>query len=118
MLLAALAFNVVLAQTPVEPELAVIDARLGDCSADFTVKDADGKPIYAAVIHVRVRYGFMSIKRMDLEVGTNSNGRARVAGLPAKAKPLTYDITKADKTTTAQQDVVTACQAKYDVSLK
>lgn len=118
MSLAALAISVVLAQAPAEPELAVIDARLGNCSAEFTIKDGDGKPIYAALIHVRVRYGFMSLKRMDLEVGTNSDGRARVTGLPAKAKPLTYDITKADKTTTAQQDLATACQAKYDVSLQ
>ena len=114
----ALAFSAALLQASAEPDLAVISARLGSCSADFTVKDADGKPIYAAVVHVRIRYGFMSLKRMDLEVGTNSDGRARVEGLPSKAKPLTYDITKADKTTTTQQDLATACQTKFDVSLK
>jgi hypothetical protein len=118
MSLLALALSSLLLQAPAEPELAVISARLGDCSADFTVTDGDGKPVYAAVIHVRIRYGFMSIKRMDLEVGTNSDGKARVEGLPAKAKPLTYDVTKADKTTTVQQDLATACQAKFDVSLK
>jgi hypothetical protein len=113
----ALAATLVL-QSPADPQLAVISARLGDCSADFTVKDPDGKPVYAAVIHVRVRYGFMSLKRMDLEVGTNSAGQARVEGLPAKAKPLTYDISQADRKATVGQDLATTCRAKYEVSLK
>ena len=72
----------------------MIDARLGSCAADFTVTDASGAPVYAATVHVRIRYGFMSVKRMDLEVGTNSDGKARVEGLPEKAKPLVYDVTK------------------------
>src|SRR5688500_2866116 len=119
MLFAATALAATLAlQSPADPQLAVISARLGDCSADFTVRDPDGKPVYAAVIHVRIRYGFMSLKRMDLEVGTNSAGQARVEGLPAKAKPLTYDISHADKKATVEQDLATTCRAKLEVSLK
>ena len=72
----------------------MINARLGNCAADFTVTDASGAPVYAATVHVRIRYGFMSVKRMDLEVGTGSDGKARVEGLPEKAKPLIYDVTK------------------------
>lgn len=101
-----------------KPDLAIISARLGTCAADFTVKDADGKPVYAAIIHVRVRYGFMSMKRMDLEVGTNSEGKARVEGLPAKAKPLSYDISKAATKAAVEQDLASSCQATFDVSLK
>lgn len=111
---------VTLAQQPAadkEPEVAVISARLGPCSADFTVTDADGKAIYAATVHVRIRYGFLGIKRMDLEVGTNGDGRARVEGLPEDARPLTYDITRDDKKATVQQDLSTSCKAKYEVSL-
>ena len=106
------------AQSPADPQLAVISARIGDCSADFTVKDVDGKPIYAATVHVRIRYGFMGVKRMDLEVGTNSEGRARVEGLPAKGTPLTYDISQADRKGTVTQDLATSCRAKHEVSLK
>ena len=113
----ALAATLVL-QSQADPQQAVISARLGDCSADFTVKDPDGKPVYAAVIHVRVRYGFMSLKRMDLEVGTNSAGQARVEGLPAKAKPLIYDISQADRKATVGQDLATTCRATHEVSLK
>jgi len=103
---------------PPAPELAVLDARLGSCAADFTVTDADGKPVYNATIRVRIRYGFMSVKRMDLEVGTNSDGKARVDGLPAKAKPLAYEIVKADKKATVEQNLATTCKATYDVALK
>ena len=101
-----------------KPELSVIDARLGSCAADFTVKDASDAPLYAATVHVRIRYGFLGLKRMDLEVGTNSEGKARVAGLPGGAKPLTYDISKADRKTTVEQNLSTNCQATYAISLK
>jgi hypothetical protein len=82
------------------------------------VTDQDDKPVYAATIHVRIRYGFMSLKRMDLEVGTNSDGEARVEGLPDKAKPLTYEISRADRKATVEQDLSNACRASYEVSLK
>ena len=101
----------------ITPDLAVISARLDDCSADFVVKEATGEPAYAAIVHVRIRYGFLSIKRMDLEVGTNSDGKARVEGLPRKARPLVYEISKADKTAQVEQDLSTTCHAKFEVSL-
>jgi hypothetical protein len=103
---------------PPKPELATISARLGLCTADFTVTDADGKPVYAATVHVRIRYGFLGLKRMDLEVGTNSDGKARVEGLPLGGRRLVYDITKTDKKTTVEQDLTTTCHATYTVSLK
>ena len=122
MVLITVAFAaMVLAQQPAEtskPELPVIKAGLGSCSADFTVKDADGKPVYGATIHVRIRYGMMSIKRMDLEISTNSDGKARLEGLPAKAKPLTYDFEKAGQKATAEQNVATGCQLTQEISLK
>lgn len=120
MLILPIALLAALAQSPApaaEPDLAVISARLGPCSADFVVKDAEGRGIYAATVHVRIRYGFLGIKRMDLEVGTNGEGKARVEGLPDDARPLTYDVTKADKKATVEQNVSTTCEAKYDVSL-
>jgi hypothetical protein len=100
------------------PERPVLDARLGGCTADFTVKNPAGAPVYTAVIHVQVRYGPLSVKRMDLEVGTNSEGKARVKGLPDKAKLMTWDITKDDKKTVVDQDVEKTCQGKFEVTLK
>jgi hypothetical protein len=101
-----------------KPDLATISARLGMCSADFTVTDAEGKPVYAANVHVRLRYGFLGLKRMDLEVGTNSDGKARVDGLPLGGRRLVYDITKDTRKTTAEQDLTTNCHAMYAVALK
>jgi hypothetical protein len=101
-----------------KPDLAVISARLGDCSADFSVTDSDDKPVYAAIVHVRIRYGFMSLKRMDLEVGTNSEGKARVEGLPAKARPLVYDIAKDGKRASVEQDLARRCKAAHEVVLR
>ena len=120
MLFAATVVAALVAQQPATstPELPILDARLGSCAADFTITDDDGKPVYNATIRVRIRYGFMNVKRMDLEVGTNSDGKARVAGLPAKGKPLVYEITKADRKVSVQQDLTTACHGTYDVSLK
>ena len=105
-------------QTGAKPDLAVISARLGNCSADFTVTDAGGAPVYAATVHVRIRYGFMSLKRMDLEVGTGSDGKARVEGLPEKAKPLVYDITKDNRKAMVDQDLATTCRGTYSVALR
>jgi hypothetical protein len=67
---------------------------------------------------VRVRYGFMSLKRSDLEIGTNADGKARIEGLPAKAKPLAYDIRKEPATAAVAQDVEAMCNASFDVALK
>jgi hypothetical protein len=99
-------------------EIPILKAGLGSCAADFVVKDAQGAPVYGAAIHVRVRYGVLGVKRADLEVGTNSNGEARIEGLPAKAKPLAYDIQKDGRKATAEQNVADRCEAKFDIALK
>ena len=119
MVIAALLISAAAAlQAPTAPELPVLDARLGSCSADFLVKDAKGAPVPLATVRVRVRYGVMSVKRMDLEVGTNSEGKAQIKGLPEKAKPMTYDVQKDDKKAVVDQNVEKTCQAKLEVTLK
>jgi len=121
MLILTLALTVALGQQSAEtskPEVPILKANLGSCSAEFSVEDTDGSPVYAAAIHVRVRYGLWGIKRADLEVGTDSDGKARIEGLPEKAKPLVYDIQKADKKAVVEQHVAENCQASYTVSLE
>lgn len=122
MTIATVALAVALTQQPIVAtptlDLAVIDARLGECAADFVVTDADGQPVYAAIVHVRIRYGFLGIKRIDLEVGTDSAGLARVKGLPDKVKPLTFDVRKADATAIVEQTHLSTCQTTYEVSLE
>jgi hypothetical protein len=121
MLAAAAMLGLVLAtsQAAVPQEVPVLKANLGgDCSADFMVRGGDGQPVYNAIIHVRVRYGFVSVKRSDLEIGTNADGKARIEGLPAKAKPLAYDVRKGDAKGAASQDVSQVCHAMIELSLK
>jgi hypothetical protein len=63
-----------------------IDAGLGPCSADFTVNDSSGSPIYNAKIRLHIEYGWMNLHKLDLEAGTNTAGKARFIGLPDKSK--------------------------------
>ena len=120
-MISAMLVAAVLAQQPQDkpPDVTVMKAALGGlCSAEFTVKDAAGKPVFGAIVHVRVRYGFMSVKRADLEVGTSYLGKARIEGLPEKAKPLEYEIQKETLRATAQQLVEDRCNATFDITLK
>lgn len=106
------------AQAQAPPEVPVLDARLGRCSAQFTVASPDGQPVYLALVHVRVRYGAFGVKRMDLEVGTNADGKATIAGLPDKARPMAFDVKKDAWSATVEQNVETSCNAVHAVTLK
>ena len=117
-LIAALALALTAAQSSSSQEVPVLNANLGNCSAEFIVRGTDARPVYNATIHVRVRYGFMSLKRSDLEIGTNADGKARIEGLPARAKPLAYDIRKGTAAGAAMQDVEAMCNASFEVALK
>ena len=69
-----------------DAKVAAVDAGAGPCSVEFTVKDAKGAPVYSAKVRVHIAYGFMGMRKLDLEVGTNSQGNARFDGLPDKVK--------------------------------
>ena len=90
----------------------------GSCSADFAVKDAEGKPVVGATVHVKLRYGFAGVKRADLEIETSPNGKVRIEGLPEKAKPMTYEVKKDELKAEVTQDVSQTCHATFDVALK
>jgi hypothetical protein len=99
-------------------ENPALQAGLGACSADFVITDGEGHPVAAAIIRTRVRYGPMSVKRMDLEIGTDSDGKARIEGLPAKARPVVYDINKAGRVGSATQSLADQCHGHFDVAIK
>ncbi len=101
-----------------EQEVPVVRADIGPCSADFTVTDSESKPIYDAKIHVQVRYGFLSKRKTDLEVGTNSDGKARIEGLPEKAKkPWVFQIRHEKLSKSVAQDPASDCHASFAVAL-
>jgi len=100
-------------------DVPVIKGDLGPCSADFTVLDSTNKPLYDAKIHVTILYGFMTKRKSDLEIGTNSDGKARIEGLPDKLKkpPLEFKIRGGDLRRSVMQDPATHCHASFNVQL-
>jgi len=99
-------------------DVPVIKAELGPCSADFTVTDSANQPLYDAKIQVTVRYGFMGKRKSDLEIGTNSEGKARFEGLPSKVKrPLEFKTRHGQYTQTVMHNPQIDCQARFAVVL-
>lgn len=105
------------ANTPEVP-VPVINGDLGACSANFTVQDKAKKPIYNAKIDVVIHYGFFSLRKSELEIGTNSDGKARFIGLPDRLKkPLEFRITSGLASKTVTDDPAVNCDASYVVIL-
>jgi hypothetical protein len=118
-LLALLLAAPVLAQTPDPKSIPVIDGALGPCTADFTITDTANKPIYLAKIKVHIAYGFMSAHKLDLEVSTNVDGKARFTGLPDRVqRGILFDAPHSDRTGNAFDDPSKTCQAQFTVTLR
>jgi hypothetical protein len=97
----------------------VVDGGIGTCSADFTVTDANGAPVYAAKIKVHIAYGFMYLRKLDLEVGTNADGKARFTGIPDRVKHgLYFEASEGDRTAEAFDDPSTTCKNQFTVVLR
>ncbi|MHB8539561.1 MAG: hypothetical protein ACYDCD_01270 [Candidatus Acidiferrales bacterium] len=95
-----------------------VDGGIGACTANFTVKDGVSKPLYNAQIEVVIHYGFMSLRKTDLQVGTNSDGKARFTGLPGfTKKPLAFHVKSGTVSKTVTDDPATNCNATFDVVL-
>jgi len=113
----AAAFGHVLAAP--SAEVPVINGNLGPCTADFTILDSLDKPIYDAKIHVTILYGFMNKRKSDLEIGTDSDGKARFEGLPDKLKkpPLEFKVQSGDLSKYVKHDPATDCHPSFTVAL-
>ena len=101
-------------------EVSTVNADLGPCTADFAVTDGARKPLYDAKVSVTVRYGFLGLRKLDLEVGTNGEGKARVAGLPSKVRkhPLGFVISYGDRVKSIEHYPAVNCNARYEVVLE
>ncbi len=99
-------------------EIPSVNGLVGSCSALFTVLDAAKKPIYDAKINVVIRYGFAGLHRTELQVGTNSDGKAKVIGLPEKAKkPLEFRVRSGELSKTVLVDPTLKCDSSVEVVL-
>ena len=107
-----------IAITATAADVPQISADAGPCWVEFTVTGAANKPIYLAKINTVVRYGFMSKRKTELELSTDSNGKGKFTGLPHDPKkPLAFTITYQDQSKTVRHDPATNCHATFDVSL-
>jgi|SRR5579859_4347620 len=109
----------VAAQSPDPHAVPAIDGGIGSCSADFTITDTDNKPVYAAKIKVHIAYGFMYARKLDLEVGTNADGKARFTGLPERVKRgLFFEASEGDRFGSAFDDPSATCKAEFAITLR
>ncbi len=100
--------------------IPVIDGGIGPCTADFTVTDgASKKPIYDAKVSVHIKYGFGNFHKMDLQVGTNVDGKARFTGLPDKLNHgLYFHATKGELSGEVFDDTSDTCKAQFTMALE
>jgi hypothetical protein len=79
----------------------------------------DGKPVYAATVKVHIKYGFGGMRRLDLEAGTNSDGKVTFAGLPERVQrpPLEFHASKDELVGVATFDPSAECQAEREIAL-
>jgi hypothetical protein len=105
------------APSPKPDDIPVTDGTSGPCSIEFSVTDSDGKPVYAARIDVHLAYGAFGAHKLDMGVYTNTQGKARFTGIPAKVKkpPVEFNAKKDDLVGVATMDPGTECQAKHDI---
>ena len=119
LVLPALAFSQTATPTPDPHAIPVIDGGIGPCSADFTITDSAAAPVYAAKVKVHIAYGFMNARKLDLEIGTNSDGKARFIGLPDRIKHgLYFHASEGDRTGEAFDDPANTCKAQFTIVLQ
>jgi hypothetical protein len=95
-----------------------ISADLGSCVVEFNVTNMLGKPIYDAKIKTVIRYGFLNKRKLSLEAGTNSDGRARFVKMPNEVKnPLEFEASYGGDTATITWDPGDNCEAEYPILL-
>ena len=98
------------ADTPNPHEVPSVDGGVGPCSIEFTAKDSTGAPLYNAKVRVHIATGFLGVKKTDLEVGSNVDGKAKFTGLPNKTKfPLEFDAQQGELAGTFSWTPVKGC---------
>jgi hypothetical protein len=119
LLILALLIAPALVQTPDPHSIPAVDAAIGPCAADFTITDSDNKPVYAAKVKVHIAYGFASVRKLDLEVSSNVDGKARFSGLPDRIKKgLFFEASEGDRTGDAFDDPAKTCNAQFTVVIR
>jgi hypothetical protein len=105
--------------TPNPKSIPFIDGGIGPCTADFTITTTAAAPIYDAQIKVHISYGMFGAHKLDLQVGTNADGKARFTGLPEKTRQgLFFQASKGNLTGSAFDDPSRTCNAQFTLALQ
>ena len=105
---------------PAASEIPVIDGAVGPCSLELTILGADAKPVYNATVKVHITYGVGGFHHLDLQAGTNSDGKVKFTGIPIKVHhpPLEFDATKDQLEGSLNYDPAAECHARHDLRLE
>lgn len=97
-----------------------IDGSVGPCSLELTILGADTKPVYDATVKVHITYGMGGFHHLDLQAGTNSDGKVKFTGLPIKVHhpPLEFDAANNDLVGSLNYDPATECHAQHEIKLE
>ena len=105
-------------QAPGSADVPVLKGGAGSCTSDFVVSDSSGKGVYDAKIGIQIKYGFMGLRKLDLTVGTNFEGKARVEGLPEQIKgSAEFKVSRGDQSKIVPYDPQANCHARHEVIL-
>ncbi len=97
----------------------VLDGGIGPCTADITITDANGAAVYAATVKVHIAYGFLNKRKLDLQLGTNVDGKARFTGLPDKIKHgFLFHASEGDRVGEAFDDPTNTCKAQFPITIR
>lgn len=105
---------------PAQPQpVPAVDGALGPCSVEFTTKDGNGNVIGGSTLRLHLAYGFAGVRRLDLEVTANADGKAKFTGLPDNLKKgLFFRGFKDDREGTAFYDPKKNCNAQHTMVLE
>lgn len=98
----------------------VMDGAAGPCSVELTIQGPDSKPVYDATVKVHIAYGFAGAHRLDLQAGTNADGKVKFTGLPARVHrpPLEFQASKGMLQAVLEFDPENECNASHEISLQ
>jgi hypothetical protein len=98
---------------------AEISADLGTCSALIAVTGADSKPVYAAKVNTRIKYGMFGVKKLDLEAYTGVDGKVKITNLPkVLKKPMYIHVIKGDDDEIVEFKPSEQCHAVFNVQVR
>jgi hypothetical protein len=108
-------------QSPNPPDphsIPSLDGGAGPCTADLTITDNAGAPIYNALVKVHIAYGTLSLHKLDLQISTNVDGKVRFTGLPDRLKHgLLFRASEGNRSGEAFDDPANTCKAQFTVAL-